>query len=652
MSEAGKERIAAKAKKNRSKAAKGRESVKREERRLQRREETRLRVEAEKQAKAERKAEREAEKEEWMGAGVSPDAALIQKTKKKDPGSASERMAKLLSTPEGRRALSISSPVFFDTFYCGMRHAPHRERWLTEFERFIEKSKQARTKSKLLVLAPRDHGKTEAAVSVALRQICLDRNIRVLWICESSGQAEKRMRRVKALLESERVTVDWTSAPEQAYGPFRLSEADRWMSTQVYVNRSRQSVDPTLEAVGSGGSLTGGHFDLILADDLEDDRTTYSASQRQKTKDWFRGTISPMLVPGGTMIVIGTRKHHDDLYQHIIEDPTFRIMEDKAILEFPDQFEFVFEEDDRGRQIITGVEVGGGSKVLWEAERPIEYLLQERQSVGSRLFSREFQNEVQDDSAAAFRMEWLDAALERGRHLSLYQLPEVQGLDIVQGWDLALVTDVKAAQNRDTDFTVGVTWGRDDDGNRYLLGISRRRGLSSAMLQATITREYHRFGEKIRVVAVEKNSFGELHFMGLQRTTDLPLKPHLTGRNKTDPWEGVPSLSVLFENQKVIIPSGDPETREAVQPLIDELWGLGREKHDDTVMALWIAETVLRKSGFVHRVAFGDSVYEGESDERMASGDLLDDPLEKYTREAEESHNEKVWNTIDVARDF
>ena len=652
MNEQAKKRIAERVKKNRSRAASRREAVKREERRATKQEETRLRVEADKQAQAERKAQRELEREEWRGAGVSEDSALVQKKKKKDPGSASERMAKLLSTPEGRRALSISSPVFFDTFYCGMRHAPHRERWLTEFERFIEKSRQARTKAKLLVLAPRDHGKTEAAVSVALRQICLDRNIRVLWICESSGQAEKRMRRVKALLESERVTSDWTTDPEHGYGPFRVSDADKWMSTQVYVHRSRQSVDPTLEAVGSGGSLTGGHFDLILADDLEDDRTTYSSTQRQKTRDWFRGTISPMLVPGGTMIVIGTRKHNDDLYQHIIEDPTYRVMEDKAILKFPDEHEFIFEEDDRGRQIITGVEVAGDSKVLWPAERPIEYLLQERQSVGSRLFSREFQNEVQDDSAAAFRMEWLDAAMERGRHLSLYQMPEIKGLDIVQGWDLALVTDVKAAMQRDTDFTVGITWGRDDDGNRYLLGLCRRRGLSAAMLKATVTREYHKFGGKVRVVAVEKNSFGELHFMGLQRTTDLPLKPHLTGRNKADPWEGVPSLSVLFENQKVVIPSGDAETREAVKPLIDELWGLGRERHDDTVMSLWIAETVLRKSGFVHRLAFGDDVYEGEADERLAGGDLLEDPLSKYNREAEEQHNSKVWNSIDYKKDW
>ena len=90
--------------------------------------------------------------------------------------------------------------------------------------------------------------------------------------------------------------------------------------------------------------------------------------------------------------------------------------------------------------------------------------------------------------------------------------------------------------------------------------------------------------------------------------------------------------------------------REAIKPLIDELWGLGRERHDDTVMSLWIAETVLRKSGFVHRLAFGDTTYEGEADERLAGEDLLEDPLEKYNREAEEQHNVKVWNSIDYKK--
>jgi hypothetical protein len=82
-----------------------------------------------------------------------------------------------------------------------------------------------------------------------------------------------------------------------------------------------------------------------------------------------------------------------------------------------------------------------------------------------------------------------------------------------------------------------------------------------------------------------------------------------TGAKKASPWDGVTSLSVLFENGKVIIPSRSAMDKEISDPLIQELWGLGREKHDDTVMSLWIAHCVLREERFQHVISFGDREY-------------------------------------------
>jgi phage terminase large subunit-like protein len=563
-------------------------------------------------------------------------------------------VAQLAGTAPGRRALSGHSPVFFDTYYCGMRWAAHRERWLSLFEEMQTEASMTRQKGHLLLLAPRDHGKTEALITYTARAICQNRDVRILWISASAGQAEKRMRRVKALLESDEIKADWCSDPGAGFRPWRETDEQKWGATQVYVARTLQSVDPTIEAVGSGGAVTGGHFDIILCDDLEDDRTTYTAGQRSKTREWFNGTVRPMLVPGGVMITVGTRKHHDDLYGHMLQDAGFRVIEDKAISQWPDSHHFDMVRDEHGRQRIKNVVIEGDGAVLWEAERPLDYLLRERNSIGQRLFSREFQNEVQDDSAAAVKWAWIEHAMALGSGLSLYQAPEgVQGLDVVQGWDLALVTDAKAAETRDTDYTVGITWGKDSNGTRYLLGICRKRGMSPAQLNAVVVQEYNRFvqlGLRPRAVAVEKNNFGELHFLGLQRTTDLPLKAHITtGKNKADPWDGVPSLSVLFENGKVVLPSAGERDREIIEPLTRELWGLGRETHDDTVMALWITETVLRKSSFVHQVSFGDDESQNmaaEADERMMSADHLDGPAlrKQYEDEAMGDATARAWD--------
>jgi phage terminase large subunit-like protein len=553
--------------------------------------------------------------------------------------------AELLTTSAGRRLLSAASPQFFDTYYCGMTRAAHRDRWLDTFEGTTRRAREGGVKGKMLILAPRDHGKTEVAISYATRALCLNRDVRILWISESQGQAEKRMRRISALLNSARILEDFTTAPAEGAGPFR-DEGSKWTNNLIYLKRQRESVDASLECIGAGGAVTGGHFDLILCDDIQDDKNTFSAGQRSKTREWWKGTIAPMLSRGGSLIVIGTRKHHDDLFAHIMKDATYHVMHDQAIVEWPERYAYQREEAG-GREIITGVEVEGG-RALWPEQRPLDYLLLERHTIGARLFSREFQNEVQDDSAAPFKMAWLDAALERGAGLSLGQVPS-EVIDIVQGWDFALVTDARAAEERDTDFSVGMTWGRAENGDRYLIDIWRRRGLSMAELHTHVKAQYARFGARVRVVAVEKNAFGELHYLGLQRSTDLPLKGHIThARNKADPWEGVPALSALFENGKVIIPSRTDTDRERVEPLIHELFSLGKERHDDCVMSLWIAETWLRKSSFTYSLSFGDGgEITGTSDERLAGG--ADDDLDTHEQieaRANERDSDRIWASL------
>lgn len=518
----------------------------------------------------------------------------------------------LPATSSERRLLASKSPMFFDVYYCGMEWADHRAKWLKRLEAERAEAIRERKKGRILLLAPRSHGKTELAVTYALRAICLDRNVRILWICASAPQAERRMSRVKELLKSDCIVEDWASEPEYGCLPFD-GGGESWTQRQIYVKRKTHSVDPTLQAIGSGGAITGAHFDIILADDLEDDDTVFSASSREKTRRWFRGTVQPMLEPGGLMIVIGTRKHHDDLYGHLKVDPTWAVLEDPAVLKWPDKYEYVTEEIN-GKMRVTGVNVTGEAKVLWKEHRPFPMLMEEKMTIGSQMFAREFLNQVQDDTAAAFKWEWLQNALERGRNLSFYETPnnvDPNHLDIVQGWDFSLVQNASHAESKDSDFTVGTTWARDRrTGDHYLLGIFRRRGMSTSELRHAVINEYNRFKGKVYAVSVERNAFGELHYVGLKQSTDLPIRPHLTtGAKKASPWDGVTSLSVLFENGKVVIPNRLPSDKEISDPLITELWGLGREKHDDTVMSLWIAHCVLREERFNHSISFGDREY-------------------------------------------
>lgn len=545
----------------------------------------------------------------------------------------------LLGSVHGRRALSKASPMFFAQYYLKYDYAPHQAAWLEECERLIDRAKAENTKEKLLLLAPRDHGKSWLSIALTVRALCLNRNAKILWISASAGQAEKRLRMVKQFLESERIIKDWAS---DDLPPFK-NESSKWVQTQIYIIRNDESVDPSVEATGSGGSITGGHVDMIIMDDLEDNNTTYSSGVREKTRDWLRGTVQPMLSRGGFMLVVGTRKHHDDVYGHMIKDSTFNVRNDPAILQFPDSYSFKMGVDTSGRDIITSVEVHGQSKVLWK-ERPIEYLLKERQTVGSLLFAREFQNQVQSDDSAAFKNEWLARAKEQGRFSALGEVPLADDLFMVQGWDLSLMTDPKKADDQDGDYSVGTTWARDKHGNRYLISQVRVRGLTPNALQNLIIGEYNRFKQWVRCVMIEKNAFGQLHLLALQERTDLPLKSHLTTAGaKSSAWTGVPSLAALFENNKVYLPYRDNQSQQVVDKLCEELYGLGKEKHDDTVMSLWIAECAIKSSSFEYGVSFGmettlDSF--GRTQTRTEA--------QEYAEAADRIATSKLWSSLGI----
>jgi len=88
-----------------------------------------------------------------------------------------------------------------------------------------------------------------------------------------------------------------------------------------------------------------------------------------------------------------------------------------------------------------------------------------------------------------------------------------------------------------------------------------------------------------------------------RETTDLPVREFVTGRKKAHLEEGVPGLRVLFENRKFKIPRGDQRSIEITNILVRELNAFGFMEgkvqgigeHDDTVMALYIANEAIKQ---------------------------------------------------------
>jgi phage terminase large subunit-like protein len=438
---------------------------------------------------------------------------------------------------------------------------------------------------------PRDHGKTETIIRPALAWlIAHDRDITILLANQSETGALKSLSVIKSELESNKRLIE-------DYGEFI---SPKWTGKSITVLRPHIQRDATVEAVGAGGSIVGGHFRLIIMDDIEDIDSARSETQRRHTREWYQSTLSPMCHPNGKVVNVATRKHFDDFTGHLDRDPTFYTIEHKAILEWPESWEMEYKRDavgnlvidSKGKPVIERCIVHGASKVLWPQRWPIEKLLVKFASMSEnkRIFLMEYQNEVTDEELAFVKLAWLQAAQARGKDHGWYTQEEAtaRGWIVFQGWDLSLVDDKKAAENADSDWTAGITIGFDPaTHDRYLMHMEHVRGLNQGQLGGIIRMEAANYPRRLAIM-VERNAFGQLIFLGVKRTTDLPIFGHLTGGNKTDAYEGLPRISMLFENGKYILPGKGASP--LVDVLISEIHGLGNEPHDDTMMALWICE--------------------------------------------------------------
>jgi len=450
-----------------------------------------------------------------------------------------------------------------DCIFFGHRYFPHllTHRCSAFHHRLIEIVEDPAC-DRISILAPRGHAKsTWLSIIYPIWKIVNDRDIKIIIVSDTGDQAEMFLRAIKDELEAnERLIED--------FGPFyrkpKSGSPNVWKAGDITVVRPSRAKEPTIVCGGTGKRIVGRRADLIIVDDPLNEENTENERQRRKTLRWFRKTLTPILNPEtGKIVVIGTRKHPDDLHSELGRNRRYR--------------QFVFRALENGEP-------------LWPARWSRERLLREKEEIGSLVFAQEYQNEPVSEETAYFRAEWIERCYDHGaRLLDFYD----GDMPVFTGWDLSLVADRARAEERDTDYTVGVSVALAEDGTRHVIDIFRERGLTPSQILGEIRRRASRF--RPALVTIENNLFQSLYEQRLVSETDLPITGHTTGREKMDVFRGVPSLSVLFENGKYRLPRGDERSARLVDALKNELVGLGVETHDDMVMALWMAECGIRR---------------------------------------------------------
>ena len=319
-----------------------------------------------------------------------------------------------------------------------------------------------------------------------------------------------------------------------------------------------------------GSRLRGPHPHWVVLDDFLTENCIWSADIRAKYEDLFKSAIMPMLDKWGTMAVIGTPLSNLDLYAMLRESKRFKLFEYPAI--FPD------------------------GTLLWENKFDFDYLIDWKEEWGSLVFSREILVRPVSSEASLFPHELMMSCTDKNRVL----VKNKAGLQdsfkgIVAGLDFAISAGAGA------DYSVYITLGVLKNVDRYvLLNIQRFKGMNYRLQIAHLRRLYLSFYHDVMIA--ESNQMQQIFAQGMEEH-DIPVEKSHTGAEKNDLKIGLPSLRVLFEQKKIILPYGNEETRNEIDMLITEFSSIawtekgveGVGTHDDIPLAFWKAIEGCRK---------------------------------------------------------
>jgi len=173
-----------------------------------------------------------------------------------------------------------------------------------------------------LWLCPRGSYKTTLFTeALPLSLLLHDPDLRIHIVSSTATLAQGFVRAIRAHLRKgklfEKLFGYWLGRQRQHGESNRGDEL--WVPA-----RTRTAKEPSLSCSGMDNEITSVHYDVIIADDLVSRRDRESLAQREATKRYLKDLVS-ILEPGGRLIAVGTRWHHQDAYAEMIDSGQFAV---------------------------------------------------------------------------------------------------------------------------------------------------------------------------------------------------------------------------------------------------------------------------------------------------------------------------------------
>jgi phage terminase large subunit-like protein len=471
---------------------------------------------------------------------------------------------------EDWKRLVLSDPALFIVTYF-----PDRIEKLEPFHLTLLK---VATEERLgLVLFPAGHGKTTLISELLpIWAICRNPNIRIALIAKNDIDAQSITRSIQTeLATNERLIRD--------FGPFKSDDPNKaWALSRFDVAaRTKRGKSATFAAFGARSrNALGYRTDWIICDDVVTDQNSNTPEQRFKLREWFnQGPKTSADDMHARLTVVGTLFHPEDLYHDLLE---MTLPDTGASLFSTERFSAVLDWDKQ--------------EVLWPDKRPWMWLMEQKASMGTLDFQKRYMNVAVDPSRMVFRHEhvW-------GGWIGKMQFPGCVDKSYVVGeydptWRKFVGFDPAVGVTKNRKFCAHLTLavGSCPRHERCFWVVDLYRDQLTLPQQVELIISKHREYDVLKSV-VEANSYQAGLYQAIKQKLDengeaMAVEPHYTTRtNKPDPELGVQAMAPWFENGKVHIPWGNPESQRKMSVLVDELVQYPSGRTTDTVMAFWIA---------------------------------------------------------------
>jgi len=449
------------------------------------------------------------------------------------------------------RDLAPKSLYIFNKFVLEVEKGDDKFVKLASFHRELCRFVTDRTDRRKLILIPRSHLKTKLiSIGYSLQQIVKNPKVRILIYSATWQMAVDIHSAIQKNLQS----CEWLLA---SWGDLSKG-ATVWAQDRTRLATANKR-EPTITAAGIDNNLVGGHYDLIIMDDVVNRDNIATMDQIQKVVTRYKDSLD-LLEPHGQLIVIGTRWHDSDLYGWIM-DPGNNAMQNYLVM-----IKKAYEGN-----LVTGDDF----IPLWKDKFSRKALLDKLREEGWAHFSAQYLNDPVPEEDATFKRGWFKYYFDddiRGKIMNKF-----------------LLVDPAISLSKEADYTAMVVIGVDEWNNIFILDIVRAR-MSPNQIIDQIFRFVSFFN--LNDVGVEQTAFQKALGYSLRDDIRFKKRPfHVTELkpNERTKDQRIKGLQPLYENGKIF---HKKELGNNIY-LEDELVRFPRSSHDDIIDALAYALDVI-----------------------------------------------------------